>query len=142
MHVFGNSLTGQLLLSCLGLSRLFWDCSVKSCTTNLPSYEIEIEYYFPNWLIRKAISLDILFGHLHQPSISIRVSNVLSQDHEWFQAARSRNLEKLRAMVELCPSRINDVNEYGSTALWVSLPIFVEAILQYYVLARLGTVCG
>ena len=115
-----NRIAGRLRFTYTGLRRAIWNCSLPSCKTRAASCDLLVEYYFPHWMLRRAVSLNILFGHLHQPSVSLTTRNVLPSGHEWFRAAEHGDIVRLRALIKECPSRINDVNPDGCTAVYVS----------------------
>ena len=119
-NTFRDTFLGSLSVNYSGLSQLVGRCSDPICNTSPSQSSIEVEYKFPSWLLSKTLHLNFLLGHLNEPSISLTLRNVITDDHPWFEAALNGDDEAIRRMIVECPSRINDVDESGLTAAAVS----------------------
>ena len=120
-NTFWDTFFGSLSVNYSGLSQLVGRCSDPICNTSLSHSSIEVEYKFPSWLLLKTLHLNFLFGRLNERSISLTLRNVIPHDHPWIVAAIDGDVEAIRRMIVECPSRVNDVNQFGVTAATVSL---------------------
>ena len=66
------------------------------------------------------VNLEFLRNIFNEPSFSVKIRNVLPDYHEWFSAAKCGDIDTLRALLAECPARVNDVDDLGFTAAFVS----------------------
>ena len=112
---------GQARINIRGLPLLSGRCTDPSCAGPSSNVAIEACFRFPPWLLSKAVSLSILSSRWHQPCLNLRIRNVLPNAHPWYQAFIRGDIAQARQLLVECPSRVNDINERGMTALMVSL---------------------
>ena len=103
-----------------GLPLLSGRCTDRSCAGRSSNVAFELNFRFPPWLLSKAVALSVLSSRWHEPCINLRFRNVLPWDHPWFMAFYDCDIDQAHKLLRECPSRVNDVDEFGRNALAVS----------------------
>ena len=120
-RVSGCRATGSAFVTVRGLPVLSKRCSDSFCFGPTSNVGLTVSLHLPTWLLSKAIVVNVLASRWHEPCLHVAVRNILPRNHEWFDAVRLGQLDQMQQMLRQCPSRVNDVNDYGRNALMVSL---------------------
>ena len=69
------------------------------------------------------MNLHLLYEHSNQLSVSLTVRNVSPWDDEWIVALMANDVQSLQAMLQVSPSRINDFDQAGESAIEVRFAV-------------------
>ena len=111
--VFGNLVIGVS-------GRVFIDsaCDTSHCLDH-PHFSMTVAYYFPSWLLAKAIIFQCVRSPYGQPSFGLQVRNLLPEHSQAMRAIERGQPLVLPSMLEDRVSTPNDMEEMGWTLLTV-----------------------
>ena len=104
---------------------------IQACATD--GFSIDVTYFFPNWMLQKAMCFTLCSDLYQSPYLSITTRNVLPRYCAWFNAARYNDCELMALLIKQCPRRINDIDVAGRNALYVS-PVLTCRFLRLLLL--------
>ena len=109
---------GSLVIGIVG--RIFGDqaCDSPNCR-NHPHFSITVAYYFPSWLIAKAIIFQCVRQPYGQPAFGLRVRNLLPEHSPAMRATEGGDPLALRSILEDRISTPNDMEEMAWTLLTI-----------------------
>ena len=114
-----NRLLGRLFFGYAGLPYLGPLCDSKSCDRN--SYPmISIIYFFPVWLLARALTMVARLSSITGPEINIRFPRITATSSRIFNLARQGKVDEIRLLLQqghASPFDIDSSNGY--TALMV-----------------------
>ena len=114
---------GHLSIHTSGIKRVLWKCQA-GCKQNGINFNLQVTYLLPARVACRMVNLEFLRNKFNEPSFSVKIRNVLPDYHEWFSAAKCGDIDTLRALLAECPARVNDVDDLGFTAAFVSFSRF------------------
>ena len=136
LRTYDNWLWGGLSIACSSALLPLYRCENPQCKRLAQGYRFNASCKLPGWLCSRALAFSIISGPTQSPMLSLKIQNIIPYRNEWLFFAqglafrrdgyedftKGHCVEELKTMIIECPSRVNDVNEDGSTALHVSLP--------------------
>lgn len=121
-HAFSNQLLGNLFLGYSSIPFFASKCSESDCqgrcmsrTTNMT-----LTYYFPAWVMAKALHFAYTYTPLSGPTFGLAVRNLVSHNCGLLSSAREGDVDGLKSALASGSARLNDSDETGFTALHVS----------------------
>ncbi|KAH7060893.1 ankyrin repeat-containing domain protein [Macrophomina phaseolina] len=118
-HAFSNQLLGNLFLGYSSIPFFASKCSESDCqgrcmsrTTNMT-----LTYYFPAWVMAKALHFAYTYTPLSGPTFGLAVRNLVSHNCGLLSSAREGDVDGLKSALASGSARLNDSDETGFTAL-------------------------
>lgn len=113
---------GVLFVGYLGLPKLSEQCSDEACTQQ-SSATVLIAYFFPRWLLARAIILMLKLSSVHGPELNLRMPRVVSNASRVFECAGTGDVDGLKEIFHRGLGSPMDVDvTSGYTALTVNMP--------------------
>jgi hypothetical protein len=96
-------------------------CSERSCKSGVTGFGARMTYYFPRFLLSKALAIHIGMNQYNEPAFSLAIRNVVPPNASIFAAAHDGDVEGLKLLLGSREFHPNDISELdGTTALHVS----------------------
>ena len=121
---------GNLFVGYSGVPGFRQPCNFHFCRTWKSTLQVQANYVFPHWLVRRTLSLSILSSPAFGLASHITLRNIVSATDPFLLAAEYGDKELLCTMIRECPARVNDVDVNDFSALMVSV-----SSLQFYSLS-------
>lgn len=112
---------GGLFIGCSGIPLFASKCSEPSCLGATSNIRFSVTFKFPTKPFHKAVGLDFAWNRWQRPSAGLRMYNIVPYESLWMEAAWRGDLFHLKELIAECPARVNDVNEFGDSAVDVSV---------------------
>ena len=133
---------GTLFLGYLGLPRLAEACDNARCSQR-SNPSVLIVYFFPAWLLARAMIILMNFSLASRPELLIRVPRVLDANASIFQYSHAGDVNGIKRLFERGLSSPFDVDVNGCNALMVCICAFRHRILIHVTNAVKGLgLCG
>ena len=121
---FFRKFLGQLFVGYSGYPSIeITRCSNPSCGAYL-ELKAMVRYYFPSWLVSKAIVMSLDSSGNSGPCMTLTVRNVLPYSAEVWQMIYQENIEGLQLLLQNRLASPNDVDIDGQNLLCVSSRLF------------------
>jgi len=111
-----NSVLGSIIVSYKASPWSSYTCDKKSCQ----SRATKITYAFPQWLLRRAVSMTMAYSHPLGPDLCLRVARVCPGDADIFTAVYRGTLNHVQRLLGDHVASVRDVDPAHNTALHVS----------------------
>ena len=110
---------GVLFVGYLGLPKISGQCNDKDCIQQL-SATVLITYFFPRWLLARAMILVLKLSSVHGPELNLRIPRIVSHTSRIFQCAGKGDVDGMKEILDRglgSPMDIDITN--GFSALFV-----------------------
>ena len=133
---------GTLFLGYFGLPKLAKACDNAQCSQR-SNPSVLIVYFFPTWLLARAMIILMKFSLTSRPELLIRVPRVLDANASIFHYSDAGDVNGIKRLFERGLSSPFDVDNTGYSALMVCIRAFLRGIFTHVMKAgkRLG-LCG
>ena len=141
---FLNNILGTMFFGYSGCpSGGLQNCTDSACLAQ-SEFRAYVNYYFPSWLLSKAMTLILMLGTANGPCLTLTVRSIVPSDAEIFRLADFNDVTGLQRLFSRRLASPNDLLAYtGVNALIVRLFHFnIKHGISFYMIAfrRLGAV--
>ena len=126
---------GNLFVGYSGVPGFRHPCNFHFCKTRKSTLNVQATYMFPQWLVRRTLSLSMLYSQAFGLASHITVRNIIREADPFLLAAGVGDKELLCAMIRECPARVNDVDVHDFSALMVSVSSLQICLLRFQLIA-------
>lgn len=116
-----QSMFGALFVGYAGIPRLTQQCTNKACGGNLEGF-LQVNYYFPQWMIARMLSTAIRLTPSKGPELSIRTLNIRHEKELIFMSALQGDTATVHKLLSEGQASVLDIaNGTGHTALHIAV---------------------
>lgn len=103
-----QNVLGSLFVGYRGFPALSGTCTVPTCRGNATAH-LHVDYFFPRWILHKAVRASLTTNHASDPELCIRLVNIRPHDAEIFRAAFQGDADTTRKLLTRGQASVRDV---------------------------------